>query len=754
MTNAVLTGGEKYSELISKKMGGPSIEPEISFTDAKDNLLEGIATTRKRINGLNQELKLSSEFVVCIRMNPKYSAKSYFPKSIFTVASKYEINPIGSRNWYSKKDQLIPGKLIFARTTDQGLSILEKHLNSSYISEQLSLDVRRINKIDLLSSDEKMLGFDEKWKEGYVEFVFHPFSIDKGQVLKQFKKIGVYEDLEFKEYESGVIFASAVVDGKMLHKIKDYNPLRSVHPIDVDVGAIIRASTSSPGPQPPKLTKKNKITVGVLDGGIDQNHPYFRGLAININYTKARFNKDLNLHGTWVTGMILFGNLNQYSRADTLPEPDIFVKSFRVLPQDITTQTGKKKNELYSVIDAIEKIIPENPEIKVYNLSLGPPGPIYDDYLTRFTYSCDELSKKYDIQFCIAVGNDGNKSMPRIQSPSDAVNALSVGSYTYNKGSIIRAEYSCIGPGREGNKMKPDLLAFGGCDKNPLHFVSPNPGLRNIGVGYTSLATPQVTATIASLIGKYSLDPLSSRSLLLNRIYNHNGYNIEFGHGILPESIDDITTCGDGTFTLQYRGRILPTKFAQLQIPWPNIPLKGKVSFIWTLVVLANTDELSTDEYTKESMEVSFYPNDLRYVFTSPDKLKKKTMVINIEENPQIVTELLNKHWTKGTFPKSESSPKPSLGENGQRLNMKWDSVLQGTKNFQKATTIHNPFFHIHCLARDNGVLTNQVDYSLTLTVKLWQSEQDIYTPIIERYTALVPITETIQQKVLIKSEV
>lgn len=752
MTNAVLVGGEKYSVLIPKKLGGSSNEPEISFTDAKIKLLTGIAATRKAMDGLDKDLKLPSEFVVCIRMNPKYSAKSYFPKNIFTIASRNEISPIGSRNWYSQKNQVIPGKLIFARTTDQGLSTLEKYLDSSYISEQLSLDVRRIEKIDLLASDEKLLGFDNSWKEGYVEFVFHPFSVDKSQLLDRFKEMGIFEDFEFKEYDSGITFASALVTKKSLEKIKDYNPLRSVHPIDIDIGSTIRTSTTSTGPQPPRLTKKNKIPVGVLDGGIDQNHPYFRGLTTNVKCTKARFDKNLNTHATWVTGMILFGNLNQYGRTDILPEPDIFIKSFRVLPQDDLVQSGKKRNELYGVIDAIEKIVPENPEIRVYNLSLGPRGPIYDDYLTRFTYSCDELSKKYDVQFCVAVGNDGDTSKPRIQSPADAVNALSVGSYTYDKGSIVRAKYSCIGPGREGNKMKPDLLAFGGCDKNQLHFVSPSSGMRDVGVGYTSLATPQVTATVASLIGKFSLDPLSSRSLLLNRICSPHGYDVEYGHGILPENINEIITCGNGSYTLQYRGRLLPAKFAQLQIPWPDLSLKGKVTFTWTLVVLADVDELSTDEYTKEAMEISFYPNDQRYVFTSPDK--KKTKILNIEENPLAVSELLSKFWIKGHYPKSESGPKPSLGESGMRLNMKWDSVAQGNKSFQKAAAIHNPFFHLHCLARDNGAQTSQIDYSLTLTVKLWQSDQDIYTPILERYTALVPITETIQQKVFIKSEV
>lgn len=752
MANQVLIGGEKYSELISKRLGGSPNEPEISYHQAKGRLLSDIASTRQAIQQLPQQLRLPNEFVVCIRMNPKYSAKSYFPKGIFKTASRNEVDPIGSRNWYSQEETPTSGKLIFARTTDRGLATLESFLqNDSQISDQFALEVRRIEKIDLLSSDEKILGFDADWQEGYVEFVFHPFNRDRIQVMDMFQQIQSFENLEIREYDSGIIFASAIANKETLQKVKDYNPLRSIHPIEVDFGVTIRTFSSGTGPLPPVITNKNKIPVGVIDGGIDPEHPYFKGVVENEDHTDAALDDLYLQHGTWVTGMLLFGNLNQYAQTDTLPEPDLYVKSFRVLPQGSTSHLGNNKNQLYDVIDEIEKIVPENPDIKVYNLSMGPRGPIYDDYLTRFTYVCDHLSKKHEIQFCVAVGNDGDKPNPRIQSPSDAVNVLSVGAYTLdNDRQKIRAEYSCVGPGREGNKLKPDLLAFGGCDKNPLQFVSPHSGARDIGVGGTSLATPQATSALASLIGKYSLDPLSSRSLLLNKICIENGYGIEFGHGVLPDDLSQLTTCGDGSFTLQYRGRLLPTNFAQLQIPWPDISLRGKVSFYWTLSVLADTDELSTDEYTKESMEVSFYPNDSRFVFTSPDK---KTKVVNIKEDEALARRLLAQHWTMGNFPKSESGPRPSLGEQGLRANMKWDSVIQGKKVFRSAATISNPFFHIHCLARDAEGATSQIDYCLTLTVKLHQSDQDIYSAVVSKYSALVPIAETIQQKVVVKSD-
>lgn len=62
-----------------------------------------------------------------------------------------------------------------------------------------------------------------------------------------------------------------------------------------------------------------------------------------------------------------------------------------------------------------------------------------DDNISRFTYALDRLT--YNVEegeinplFCTAVGNDGNRGeyLNRIQTPSDMVNGLAVGAYTYN----------------------------------------------------------------------------------------------------------------------------------------------------------------------------------------------------------------------------------------------------------------------------------------------------------------------------------
>ena len=86
--------------------------------------------------------------------------------------------------------------------------------------------------------------------------------------------------------------------------------------------------------------------------------------------------------------------------------------------------------DLYEIIDIIEKVVPKNKDIKIYNISFGPPGPILDDSISRFTYALDKLAYEEDVLFVVAVGNDGENILNRIQAPADLVNGLGIGAYT------------------------------------------------------------------------------------------------------------------------------------------------------------------------------------------------------------------------------------------------------------------------------------------------------------------------------------
>jgi hypothetical protein len=135
------------------------------------------------------------------------------------------------------------------------------------------------------------------------------------------------------------------------------------------------------------------------------------------------------------------------------------------------------------------------------------------------------------------------------------VNGLAVGAYAKIDGKIFKASYSCIGPGREGNKLKPDLSAFGGCDQNPIQLMSCEIESRIFNRG-TSFSSPLVSAAAANLVG-YSNDVINSfiaRVLVVHGVSEPNeGHNFDLGHGILPDDIQQLVTCPEKSYTIIYK---------------------------------------------------------------------------------------------------------------------------------------------------------------------------------------------------------
>lgn len=71
----------------------------------------------------------------------------------------------------------------------------------------------------------------------------------------------------------------------------------------------------------------------------------------------------------------------------------------------------------------------------------------------------------------VAVGNTGEMDRAsgnaRVQVPSDCVNSLGIGAADSSTADWRRAAYSSVGPGRSPGLIKPDVLSFGGGEKNP-----------------------------------------------------------------------------------------------------------------------------------------------------------------------------------------------------------------------------------------------------------------------------------------------
>ena len=341
--------------------------------------------------------------------------------------------------------------MFFVRGTENSFNKFIRQLDLSEIdlTKKFTEDVRKIVSVDLLSDEEQIIGISEDWESGRLEAVLHPFDIDQDIALNQFfdllRNAGAdIEKIKYKQYEEGITFVSLYGNREIVSALEGYNPLRTLHPLIArNIGSVERGIVSQGAPIPPKFINKPKITVGVIDGGYLPGNP---ALDPYVEFEDSISGPPLiqyQAHGTQVTSAILYGSLNKFKNSDVLPEPTVSVKNFRVLSSDT------RDPDLYEVIDAIEKLVPENEHIKIYNLSMGPVGQIIDDHISRFTFACDLLIQKHGILFCTAVGNDGEiEGYNRIQAPADMVNGLAVGAYAKIDGKIFKASYSCIGPGR------------------------------------------------------------------------------------------------------------------------------------------------------------------------------------------------------------------------------------------------------------------------------------------------------------------
>lgn len=755
----ILFNGQVYVESITKNSSFGGKEYKQSFDEARDNVIKCINNARNIISQTSKKNRLPNEIILSVVVEPEFIAKSFYPSSIFSQSSDFSFKEIGSRSWKLDDDLSIDeasyrkSKMFFVRTSEQGIIKFEKHLNKSESSHTKSFikDIRKISNIQILNN-RKILGVPKDWTKGRIEAVLHPFQIDRDISLNHFLNLLERNNIDislvnYRQYDTGVTFVSFEAEREALTFLNEYNPLRTAHPISVRSLPIIqRGTTMKGGPSLPEFTKKSTVCVGIIDGGFDSTNKYVNNYTDSIHVVSGNKIPAFIKHGTQVTGTALYGPLNNYSNSEPLPEPRISARNFGVLSDETNDP------DLYEAIDAIEKIIPNNKDISVYNLSLGPRGPILDDSINRFTYSCDYLSHKHNVLFCVAVGNDGETpGYDRIQSPSDSVNCLAVGATTSKNGQIIKAPYSCVGPGREGAKLKPDLSAFGGCQNHPIHLISSNENERILSSG-TSFSTPIVAGIAARLIGESNtaINPLIAKAMLIHSSRNSKQtHSIEIGHGKLPEDYNEIITCGSKSYTLIYNGEIEPRKYAQYEIPWDNEISEGIVNFKWTLAVQPDVDSLSTDDYTSSSIEVSFFPNSHKYLFQNTNEIVvdgelKKSESVDISENHERAAQLIDHNWTKSTFPISHAAKKQFETELDLRKDLKWDST-DSREASKRAKSIKDPVFHIHAigLGRRNGA--NKVKFALILSVEAPKAQVDLYANILNMYQALVPLKLTSQ---------
>lgn len=752
----LLAHGEEYIESVSKRTGWGEKAYPYTFETAKARILSDMDELLSDIKE-NAGMYMT-EKVICIRMAPKFEAKSYVPVPLIE-ASAGEARIIGGRKYAidDSRSDARKAKLYYCRSNDSGLKQIFSEMQSGRRDRQDKWrhTLQSIFSINLMAPEEKVMGFPDGWEDGSVEFVLHPLGItDTEDAIRRFLKIsGLDADrVSIKTYEEGLTFVGCRATCKQIEAVSGFNPLRSVHPVWEYDEQVLR-SMPIEGPEPAQDKSKPKIVVGAFDSGIDVANPYFQGFADNIDLAENEIRN--YRHGNSVAGALLYGSIVE-QKGEYLQHPPVYVKMFRVFPEDeknITSPEGKLG--LYETIDHIEETVTNFPEIHLYNLSIGPHMPILDDEINRFTYVLDRLtyqSGEYgeNILFAAACGNDGQEDENRIQPPSDMVNGLGVGAHTYNAlDEPCYAKYSCVGPGREGAKIKPDVLAFGGDVGRP--FISVDLAHGHIGqfIG-TSYSAPFALHIIGEMLAATKgLSPHMARTLLIHNARpastNHGLYTKEEGYGYVLLDAEQMLSCTDTRVTILYEGELAPAMTAKLPVFAPGINnIRGNVTITWTITTIVNPNIFDVDAYTGSAIEDSFYPHSQKYTFHKGKETKK----LNLLDEGAIteVKRLIDAGYSQAGMPDTKS-PKTYKDEDELRnQDLKWDTVVKKTITM-RGSSLYAPFIAVHAMNRD-GTTDENIRYFMAVTIDVPRYQGSLYDEILRTYPKLERIKVRTESRV------
>ncbi len=753
----ILGNGEQYLQLVTKPSGGRSPEPPRTYEQARAVVRNGVAASLQAFDALPATKRVSEEAVFCLRLHPDATAKSYDPSALFDDAP--QLRKVGSRTYRDatrnvtstkRTEKLagaaveqIEGRLVFIRSSPAGFRQFLRQLDrpESQVPRGVQNELRRVERFDLLSPVERVVGFEPGWKKGRVELVFHPTKLEPGQQLEfifdLFDEVGVDQARrQLRPYLGGPTFVSCLMTEQSLIALQDVNPLRAVHPLNFDGLLDLRSSPVARAPEPPTSSTKSTIKVGMFDGGVDLTVPHLQDHVEQDDTLSIGTPADpaCVAHGTAVAGAILYGELNGFSDGSRLAPPPVSVVSFRALPTSSRTDV-----DLYESIDVIERAVPARKDIKVFNVSFGPRGPILDDTISRFTFALDTLSVAHKVLFVVAVGNDGaTPGHDRIQSPSDMVHGLGVGAFTFTNGAATIAPYSCKGPGRECGKIKPDVVAFGGCPNGPIHLISRNHGSKLLAWG-TSFAAPLVSRVSGQAAEAFDRNSaLLARALLVHGAVHPDGVpDHAFGHGCIPREIDDVLTCDEDSVTVVFQSSIMPKHIVRLPIPLPDaVSASGKVSFCWTVAGLPPVDSNHPSDYTSGCLEDTFYPHARRFGFTDPANPRNKK-VLDTDNDKTEIAAVLSKGWKKGAFPVTDSGNSYKDERTRRALDCKWEPVVRRDLN-KMASGILRPFLTLQAIGRND--FPDRFDYAVIVTVRAPKYNGDLYTDVRSQFPALAPI--------------
>ncbi len=252
----------------------------------------------------------------------------------------------------------------------------------------------------------------------------------------------------------------------------------------------------------------NGIKVGIVDTGIDPNHPDFAGRIVQMKDFTGQGPNDNHGHGSHVAGIVGGSGAASGGKYKGVA-PECVYYTAKVLRGDGSGNTS-------DVMAGVEWVVQQG--VQVINLSLGSDGAC--DGTDALSVTCDAAMDR-GVAVCIAGGNAG-PGASTVGSPGCANKVITIGATT--KSDQV-ADFSSRGPTSD-NRIKPDLCFPGGsivsCRASGTSMGTPVDASYTQASG-TSMATPHAAGACALLLqAKPGLSPQQIKDILMSTTKNLN----------------------------------------------------------------------------------------------------------------------------------------------------------------------------------------------------------------------------------------
>ncbi|QPB84994.1 S8 family serine peptidase [Pseudoalteromonas rubra] len=713
--NFLLGYGEALTSKLERPNSGPVEKFFYDYKENKDFLLPKLYELEKEFERLPEKALADGKIVGKLIIHPTHLAKSYYPTSLL---SKFSVLDIGSKEvkvkprrvGTKKKKDLYSTNCLYISVSRESLSRLIAAIESDSLNSTHTKDFCRLEDINLFAGRDKIIGNVEDDVSKF-EFAFHTPNLESAKVLTQFSEFsqesGCKVDHQKGVSVGGLSFLSVTCNKPTLDKLSEYSYLRSIRKMP-QIGLLNPVSLKGKEATreiklPIKKAESNDIKVAIFDGGIGGNT--LSQWVQEYSFSDYQPLQEHIAHGSEVTSILLFGSVEPDQTE--LPVPYTNIDHYRVIDPSTDSCDIDSLDVLRRIVDVLS-----NKHYDFVNLSIGPRNPIDDDEVHSWTSALEPYLETGKTLMSVAVGNDGNlrNEMARIQSPADMVNAISVGSTSSDNDDFWNlADYSSIGPGRSPGLVKPDVVAFGGSNSEPMDIYSPltNCVYPNMGTSYAAPSVLRQAIAIKASIEK-DISPLVSKALLIHRadVNNHKWQHV--GWGKIRSNIDDILYTQDNEATIIYERELLSSNYIKALVPLPEAgDIKGKVYIKATLCYATKTDPQHPYNYTRSGVGVIFRPVG----------------------------------GVKDTIPFfSESTLHPKNEQDLRKDGHKWENTLSNEVSFE-LEELQNPSFEINHQEREQGAPSkgHSLPFVLIITVRAENTPQ-LYDHIVRKYQVLKPL--------------